>query len=245
MTDLPLVVIPARYASSRLPGKPLVPILGVPMLVRTWRRAAAWAGPDGVVVATDDDRVADLCREHAIRCVRTSSDHPTGTDRVAEVARKLGLDAVINVQGDEPLMAPEDIATIHRAASESGAAVVNGMCPVGGEEELLSRTVPKVVAAPDGRLLYMSRSPIPGRKDGFTRQARKQVCTYLFTAAALEAFSRSARTPLEREEDIEILRFVELGWPVHMVEVSDASIAVDVPADVTRVEAALRAGVRT
>jgi len=242
VTVRPAVVIPARYKSSRFEGKPLAMIDGTPMIVRVWQRCAAAVPADDVYVATDDDRIADVCRRAGIRVLMTPDDCLTGTDRVYHAARQVAADTYINVQGDEPLINPSDILTVLAAAREGGDTVVNAMCPIAEERDFRSTTVPKVVARPDGRLMYMSRAPIPTDKaQGFVT-AMKQVCIYAFTAEALGAFASAGRkTPLEAIEDIEILRFLELGYEVRMVEVSGASIAVDVPEDVARVEEVLRA----
>lgn len=238
----PLIVIPARFASSRFPGKPLAPIAGVSLLRRVYERVVPVLGADFVVVATDDDRIRAHCEDAGMRCVMTSSDCATGTDRVAEVARSVDADFYVNVQGDEPLIEPQDVQVVLDAARRSPEIVLNAMCRITEERDFRSRTVPKVVAAPDGRLLYMSRAPIPGTKDDRFIAAHKQVCIYAFPTAALQAYAaHPGKSPIEAIEDIEILRFLELGIDVRMVEVSGSSIAVDVPEDVERVETALRA----
>jgi len=235
------IVIPARWQSTRFPGKPLTPIAGRPMLDRVYERCVAAIGPSSVFVATDSDAIRDHCARAGMACVMTSSSCLTGTDRVHEAAQRIDADVLINVQGDEPLIDPADIQQVIRASERMPGAIVNAMCRINDERDYRSRTVPKVVAAPDGRLLYMSRAPIPGDKSGTFRGARKQVCVYAFPGELLARFAACERkTPLEEVEDIEILRFLELGYEVRMVEVSGASIAVDTPEDVTRVEGALR-----
>jgi 3-deoxy-manno-octulosonate cytidylyltransferase (CMP-KDO synthetase) len=172
----------------------------------------------------------------------TSEACLTGTDRVWEAAKSLSLDHVINVQGDEPLISPDHIDHFVREMERHPEAILNGMCPIDCEEEYRSSTIPKVVAAPDGRLLYMSRAAIPTDKSLRFRQAWKQVCVYVFPRGPLDAFSRvPTKTPLEAIEDIEVLRFLELGYEVRMLQLGQGSIAVDVPEDVRRVEDALRA----
>jgi 3-deoxy-manno-octulosonate cytidylyltransferase (CMP-KDO synthetase) len=174
--------------------------------------------------------------------VMTSADCLTGTDRVAEVARHIHANTYINVQGDEPLFNPADLSALIGVAMENPSDVVNGYCPIFEEAAFRSPSVPKVVIRPDGRLLYMSRGAIPtDKKLGFAK-AWRQVCAYAFPRAALESFSAcTEKTALEEIEDIEILRFLELGWEVKMVQMSEASVAVDHPEDVEAVERLLRA----
>jgi len=236
-----IVVIPARYQSGRLPGKPLVSLCGVPMIVRTYRQCIKVIPAERVYVATDDERIKTVCEGSGIRVVMTSSSCLTGTDRVAEVARQINVDTYINVQGDEPLFNPDDLHRLIEAAAAHPEDVVNGYCTIRHEEMFRSESIPKVVMRPDGRLLYMSRAPIPtNKKQGFVK-AWRQVCAYSFPRHALDAFaSSSAKTELEEIEDIEILRFLELGWEIRMVPMSDASVAVDNHADVERVEAMIR-----
>ncbi len=237
-----VIVIPARYGSSRFEGKPLVPIKGRPMIVRVFERCAAALSSERTYVATDDMRIAEACREADIQVVMTGSDCLTGTDRVYQASLQIDAELFVNVQGDEPLILPADIRAVIEAAQSEPGAVVNAMCPIAEESDFRSTTVPKVVARPDGRLMYMSRGPIPTDKEHRFRGAMKQVCIYAFPRAALTAFAGvDAKTPLEEIEDIEILRLIELGFEVRMVEVSGAAIAVDVPADVVRVVAALDA----
>jgi 3-deoxy-manno-octulosonate cytidylyltransferase (CMP-KDO synthetase) len=144
------------------------------------------------------------------------------------------------VQGDEPLMNPQDILDIIKAAEKYTGEIINGYAPI-NEEDYQNLTVPKVVIRPDGRLLYMSRSPIPGNKNGSFQKAWRQVCVYAFPKIALQTFiSECKKTPLEAQEDIEILRFLELGYEVRMIPLSVDSIAVDVPEDVERVKQKLK-----
>jgi 3-deoxy-manno-octulosonate cytidylyltransferase (CMP-KDO synthetase) len=235
------IIIPARYQSTRFPGKPLALIAGRSMLARTWARCCEAMGPDRVWVATDDDRIVDHAAAEGMQTIITSSTCLTGTDRVAEAARSIDADVYVNVQGDEPLVEPADIRRVADAAGDHPGAVINAMTEIDREDDFRSSSVPKVLAAPDGRLLYMSRGAVPTDKALGYQRAWRQVCIYAFTAASLEAFvSVPAKTPLEEIEDIEILRFLELGIPVWMVHASSTSLAVDHPADIERVEAALR-----
>ena len=232
-----IIVIPARYKSSRLPGKPLIDIAGKSMLQRTYEQCIKAVSPELVYVATEDVRIVNHCKELNINVILTSDTCNTGTDRVAEVAEKIHADYYINVQGDEPVFNPDDLSKIIDYIRHTPASVVNGYCAIDSEEDFNSRSIPKVVFRPDGRLLYMSRSGIPGNKSGMFVQSWRQVCVYAFAKPALEKFyHRNNKTCLEEIEDIEILRFLELGMDVNMLEMSSESIAVDTPADVTKVE---------
>lgn len=236
-----VVIIPARYQSSRFPGKPLTSILGREMILRVWDRCCLAMPASDVYVATDDERIRDCCVAAGVQVLMTGSECLTGTDRVYEASLQVAADLYLNVQGDEPLLDPQDILAVIDAAKKNPGTILNAMAPIREESDFRSNTVPKVVARPDGRLLYMSRAPIPTNKQHDFVSAMKQVCIYGFTAEALNAFaSRASKTPLEEIEDIEILRFLELGFDVQMITVSESAIAVDVPADVERVEQALR-----
>lgn len=235
-----VIIIPARYRSSRLPGKPLVMLNGISMIQRTYLQCVKGFDREHIYVATDDQRIVDHCQAAGIKVVLTSPDCLTGTDRVAEVARSVRADLYLNVQGDEPLFNPNDIAVMLKAAAAYPGDVLNGVCSI-DEEAFRSPTIPKVVARPDGRLLYMSRGLIPTTKWHDFVRGWRQVCIYAFTAASLEAFAAcTEKTPLESIEDIEILRLLELGFEVRMVPLSDDSVAVDTPEDVLKVERILR-----
>ena len=237
-----VVMIPARYQSTRLPGKPLIPLCGVPMIVRTWRQCAQVVPEALLYVATDDARIRQVCEEHGIQVLLTSDDCLTGTDRLAEAARQVDARVYINVQGDEPVFNPEDLAALVAACRDDPDTIFNGVCRIETESQYRSRSVPKVVMRPDGLLMYMSRAPIPANKADHFVQAWRQVCAYAFPSAALQAFAaHPGKTPLEAIEDIEILRFVELGWEVRMLPMSELSVAVDSPEDVAHAEAAIRA----
>ncbi len=239
------IVIPARYESTRFPGKPLALINGVPMIIWVYHKCVESGHPvEDIYVATDDERIAKVCRERLAKVIMTPKNCPTGTDRIAEAAKVIDADMIVNVQGDEPLVSPTDIVKVIEAARGNPRVVHNAMCRLQDvEAELSNRNVPKIVAAPDGKLIYASRATIPISKTGtvYTEQIRKQVCIYAFPKEALRRFAVHQKTPAELVEDIEILRFLELGIPVYMTEVSSTSIAVDTPADLIRVKEALRA----
>lgn len=230
-----MVIIPARYESSRFPGKPLCDIAGKPMVVRVWERCREVE--TDVVVATDDTKIASVCHEHGVPTILAGlGGCDTGTDRVADAAVAFDADVIINVQGDEPLVDPAAIEAVRDFPSLN---VVNAMTPILNREQFESRNVPKM-AVSNGRLMYASRSPIPGSKDGRMLNAMKQVCIYKYPRWALQRFREQGRTWLEAVEDIEILRFVEMGIPVHMVQVEGSLIAVDTPEDAKAVNDYLR-----
>lgn len=234
-----VAIIPARYESSRFPGKPLVPILGVPMIVRVARQTARALGGGSVIVATDDDRIARVVRDAGFQAVMTGRAL-TGTDRIAEAAPDAEM--IVNVQGDEPMLDPQTVLDV--VAAKRPGVVVNAMARVSPGEDVHSPNLPKVIATESGRLVYMSRAALPAYKDAANAPAayHKQVCVYAFEPAQLHAFRAFGRkSALEHSEDIEILRFLELGIPIQMVEVTAGTLAVDVPDDVARVEAAMRA----
>ena len=235
------VIIPARYESSRLPGKPLIKIAGIPMIERTYKQCIKNIPKENVIIATEDERIKKHCESIGARVFMTPPDCNTGTDRVTSLLDSLDADVFINVQGDEPLLNPKDLLDVIEEAKKGEYDVINGYSPVTNEEQFRSRTIPKVVFQPDGRLVYMSRSPIPSNKEGEFKKAWRQICIYSFSRKALESFRlQNKKTPLEDIEDIEILRFIELGMPVKMIQLSDHSISVDVPEDVKKVEKELK-----
>lgn len=237
------VIIPARYASSRYPGKPLVPLLGKPMILWVAELSAQAVGTENVYIATEDDRIADVVRGAGFQPVMTSTSALTGTDRLAEAAAQIEADLFINVQGDEPLVNPTDILRIGEAKVSNMEKVVNGYSWVSDQENPDSVNIPKVITNEREELVYMSRVALPGYKDpkNVPDRYKKQVCIYAFTGEELDAFQQFGRkSELERCEDIEILRFLELGKRILMIETQPGSLAVDVPEDVAGVEEALK-----
>lgn len=237
-----VIVIPARLKSTRLPNKPLVDIAGKSLIQRTYEQCVKAVDPSLVYVATDHKLIEAHCNELGINVVMTSETCLTGTDRVAEFAEKVDADYYINVQGDEPLMNPDDILNLIKEveASPSKDVVFNGYAPIDNKEDFFSRSVPKVVFNEDNDLMYMSRAPIPGSKQGRFEEAYRQICVYAFPKLALKTFaSRKTKTKFEEKEDIEILRFLEMGIGVKLVPLSAESIAVDHPEDIDKVIAKL------
>jgi 3-deoxy-manno-octulosonate cytidylyltransferase (CMP-KDO synthetase) len=206
------------------------------MLLRTYEQCIKAVDSALVYVATDDDRIVQHCNQFGMQVLLTSESCLTGTDRIAEVAEQIKATYYINVQGDEPVFDPNDIITIIKALKEYPGEILNGYCQITDEEQYTSVYVPKVVFKPDGQLLYMSRSAIPGNKERCFVKAWRQVCIYAFPYQSLVEFAATtAKTPLEEQEDIEILRFIELGFNVRMLPLSTTSIAVDTPGDVIKV----------
>jgi 3-deoxy-manno-octulosonate cytidylyltransferase (CMP-KDO synthetase) len=223
-------------ASTRLPGKPLIDILGKSLVQRTYDQCAKVISRERIYVATDSHKIKDHCENLGIKVVMTSVECLTGTDRIAEVSDIIDADYYINVQGDEPLINPQDILDVEKSVLEYPGEIINGFAPIETEEMYRSLTIPKVLCRPDGRLLYMSRSPVPGNKKNEFIKSWKQVCVYAFPKNALKKFASLGRkTELEEMEDLEILRFLEMGYEVRMIPLSKDSIAVDTPEDVHKV----------
>ena len=238
-----VVIIPARFSSSRFPGKPLVEILGKPMVIRVAELAASAVGFENVYVATEDIRIEKVVKSFGFQCVITSSQALTGTDRVAEASLSIEADIYINVQGDEPLIDPSDILKVRDAKINNPEYIVNAFTWLSNSESPSNVNIPKVITNESGFLVYMSRQALPGIKDPSNAPSRykKQVCIYAFTKNELNSFFMFGRKSfLEKSEDIEILRFLEIDKNVLMVEASPSSLAVDVPSDVCLVEDMLR-----
>jgi 3-deoxy-manno-octulosonate cytidylyltransferase (CMP-KDO synthetase) len=236
-------VIPARFGASRFPGKPLAPIAGVPMVRRVWEGARTAKRLRAVIVATDDARIADACRGFGAEVALTSPDHATGTERIAEVARRLSDDVIVNVQGDEPLIegfvVDAAIAALEEDPDAPMATVVHPADPdAAGDPNRV-----KAVLDRRGHALYFSRSPIPAlREGGQPAPMWQHVGLYAYRRAFLLDFVQLPPTPLERSEQLEQLRALEHGHRIRVGVVEGwRGVAVDVPADVAAVEAVLRA----
>ena len=238
-----VIIIPARYSSSRYPGKPLVPLLGKPMILWVAELSAHVVGNSNVYVATEDKRIFEAVERAGFQAIMTSDDALTGTDRLAQASDHVNADIYINVQGDEPLLDPHDIQKIIQAKIVNRNAIINGYCRIGKNEDPDSINLPKVITNEKEELVYISRRALPGFKDSSDapKYYKKQVCIYAFTKDELDMFRRFGRkSKLEESEDIEILRFLEFGKKIQMIETKVGSLAVDVPSDIERVEAALK-----
>lgn len=243
------VVIPARYASTRLPGKPLLDLGGKPMVVRVAERARL-SGAREIWVATDHPEVRAACEAHGVAALMTRSDHPTGTDRLAEVVNQRGWarDAiVVNVQGDEPLIEPGVIVQTARQLASSGADIATVAHPIGEAADFFNPNVVKVVCRADGDAAYFSRAPIPYARDHFAREgggaslpaefpALRHVGLYAYRAGFLLAYAGLDEAPTERFEALEQLRALWHGYRISVAQIAAAPApGVDTPEDAERV----------
>jgi 3-deoxy-manno-octulosonate cytidylyltransferase (CMP-KDO synthetase) len=233
------VVIPARKNSSRLPNKPLLDICGKSMLNRTFNQVAKSVPKELIFVATDCEEIFNHCQKFTQNIFVTNNICETGTDRVAEFAKiHPDFNYYINVQGDEPLIDPEDISRIIQAQLNYPNNIINGFSKILLENEYRSLTIPKMVISDKGYLMYSSRNAIPVNKLNIfiPKMANKQVCIYSFPKELLSHFGSGVdKSPNERIEDIEIIRFLELGISVRMIECFGNSVAVDTLDDLERV----------
>ncbi|HEY8548992.1 MAG TPA: 3-deoxy-manno-octulosonate cytidylyltransferase, partial [Vicinamibacterales bacterium] len=239
-----VAIIPARYESTRLPGKPLIDLAGRPMIVRVFERVRATPGLADVIVATDDARVRDEVERYGGRCVMTRADHRSGTDRLAEVAASLDCDVVINVQGDEPLIEPAMIAEALAPFATDPALEMATLCRRLDDPETFEEpNVVKAVVGHDGYALYFSRSPVPYHRAtgnrGVPARAFKHIGLYVYRRETLLRLAALPPTPLEETEMLEQLRALEHGIRIRVVETQFDSIGVDTEADVRRVRALL------
>jgi 3-deoxy-manno-octulosonate cytidylyltransferase (CMP-KDO synthetase) len=242
-----LIVIPARWASTRFPGKPLADIAGTPMIQRVYERARQAHGAPRVIVATDDPRIADAARGFGAETVITPADLRSGTERVACAIADLEGGVIVNVQGDEPLLDPAVIDAAVGALSDAAEADIGTVvAPLRDASDLADPNVVKVARAADGRALYFSRAPIPFVRDDDARTPHagmhfRHVGIYAFRRAALLRFAALPPAPLETAEQLEQLRALEHGMRIQTRLVDTAGVAVDVPADIDRVLALLDA----
>jgi 3-deoxy-manno-octulosonate cytidylyltransferase (CMP-KDO synthetase) len=239
-------IIPARYASTRFPGKPLVFIAGKPLIQRVVERCRQAKSLSEIIVATDDKRIADIARQFC-RVEMTREDHPSGSDRIAEVAARADCDAIVNIQGDEPLIDPAVIDAVAGALAREEMSTA--ATPIRNPAEYDNPNVVKVVVNAAGRALYFSRRTIPYLREAASRSANEQLAAFPFlkhlgiygyqreTLLRLVKFPMS---PLEQAEKLEQLRALENGIQIAVVKVDYDSVGVDVPEDVARVEEILR-----
>ena len=234
-------VIPARYQSSRFPGKPLVMINGKPMVWWVYHQAMKVPAFAAVYVATDSEQIYNTCVENGMNVLMTSDKHQTGTDRLGEVAEKMEADFYVNIQGDEPLIEPETIQKlVNYKRNHPEVEVINTMTHLHDDEDVTTNTIVKVVASDNGDLIYLSRSPIPYPKRGQAVNYYKHLGLYGISRKALLFFSQAERTRNEKIEDIEMLRFLESGYRIKIVKVKSRTIGVDCPEDIVKVENAMK-----
>lgn len=240
-----IAVIPARYASTRFPGKPLAMLGGRPVIEHVWRRAASILGPDNVFVATDDDRIAAAVNAFGGNAVMTSSSHRSGTDRVAQAVDTLNTapDVVINIQGDEPFVHPSQIESLMGCFNRPEVQIATLVRPwhPGSGESLDDPNLVKAVTALNGDALYFSRYPIPytrsGEPDSLTRYTH--VGIYAYRADTLRQIVRLPQSPLELTESLEQLRWLQNGYRIATAVTDRPTVGIDTPADLERAEAKL------
>lgn len=248
-----IAVIPARFGSSRLPGKPLLDIAGEPMVAHVWRRASE-SSASRVVVATDDSRIREALLPLGAEVVMTRADHPTGTDRLAEVAEHLGLDGdsvLVNVQGDEPLIPPRLIEQVAmRLHDDPGASIATLAEPIADVEALFNPNVVKVVRSLTGRALYFSRAPIPWDREAFAARPEwlqtdawlRHIGLYAYRASFLDEYRDWAPSQLEQLEQLEQLRALHYGHAIQVALAAEPNPpGVDTFADLERVRTQLSA----
>ena len=228
--------IPARYGSSRLPGKPLLPIAGRPMIEHVYARVAEARGLDRVVVLTDDERIARTVEAFGGNWEMTPADCASGTDRIAWAARQWDAAAVINIQGDEPLIDPEAVSRIARHLAEHPEDPVVTLAADAQDEEVGDPNAVKVVLSLAGYALYFSRSPVPYPRQEGSARPLKHLGIYGYQRAALLRLAELAPTPLERSESLEQLRALEHGIPIRVLRAERSSPGVDTREDLERVE---------
>ena len=231
-----VVVIPARYKSSRFPGKPLAKINGKEMILHVAEKAEQAVGKENVYIATENSKIANIVKQAGYNVVITSDSCLTGTDRVAESSYEINADIFVNVQGDEPMIDPDDILKAIKLKQDNSDYVINCMSKLHKDENASDKKIPKVICDLQNNLVYSSRNPIPGSKELEVDNIMKQVCIYAFSKNQLHQFYDTKKTPLENYEDIEIIRCIEKGIKVKMMEVSNVSYAVDYPEDIKIIE---------
>jgi 3-deoxy-manno-octulosonate cytidylyltransferase (CMP-KDO synthetase) len=247
------VIIPARFAATRLPGKPLLKIGDRPLIQWVWQSAVD-SGAASVLIATDDERIRAAALDFGADCVMTSPHHVSGTDRIAETVRTRGLPAdaiVVNLQGDEPAMPAGVISGVARGLRDvAGAEISTAAAPIRSLREFLDPNCVKALRDPDGRALYFSRAPVPWPRDSIAAErpasfvgAWRHIGIYAYRVRSLLQFAAWPPTPLEMTEKLEQLRALEHGMHVHLVTLTEAPPAgVDTPEDLERVRAELKRG---
>ncbi len=230
-------VIPARYKSSRFPGKPLADICGKPMIWWVYCQARKTKGLDAVYVATDDERIEQVCREYNLCCIMTRNDHNNGTERVYEVSQKIEADLYVVINGDEPLIDPKTIEKIiPEKMPEDDFFVCNLMTEVKSPVEAVDFTNIKVVVDSESNALFMSRSPIPYPKASVEYQYYKHVGVLIYNKNALKFFVSTPKGYNERIEDVNELRFIDHGKKLKMIKVEADTLSVDTSKDLEKVK---------
>ena len=242
MKNKTAIIIPARYGSSRYRGKPLVKILGRELVLRVADVCAKTVGKKNLYIATDSKKIEKKVKEENFKTIMTSSKCLTGTDRVAEASKNINAKIFINVQGDEPLIKPKDIKTVIKAKHKFPNHIICGYDKIHKLQDAKSLNLPKVVVNSKQELIYISKTLIPGSKKTIeNKKYFKQVCIYAFNKKELNSFfSLKKKSEIEEMEDIEILRFFDLGCKIKMVKLNSNSVAVDEIKDVKKAEKILK-----
>ena len=234
-----IVVIPARWSSSRFPGKSIVQISGIPMIVRVWNQVKKCHDIDKILVATDDKRISDVCEDHNIEFVMTGSNYRTGTDRVASLVTKFDYSTYVNVQGDEPLVRPEDInklVSFHLKCVAKGIEVTNAYVPQNRLPKDYGEIKSFLAKTNDNCVAKISRSVIHSDLDDNNSEFLSHIGMYAFTKNALIRFGNWEKGELEIAEGIEMLRYIEHHEKVGCIALDSGSVAVDYPKDVEKIE---------
>jgi 3-deoxy-manno-octulosonate cytidylyltransferase (CMP-KDO synthetase) len=240
-------VIPARWASTRLPGKSLVQICGKPLIQRVVERVKLAKRLDAVLVATDDKRIADVVNSLGVQAVMTRPDHPSGTDRIAEALKGVKADIIINIQGDEPLIDPKLIDSLAEVmAADRKWDMGTAAAPITNDNDLNNPSVVKVVWDENGRALYFSRSVIPFVRDRNPQRYEelhwRHIGIYAYRKSFLEKFVKTPPSLLEKAEKLEQLRALHIGGKIVVIQTAETGIGVDTPDDVKYVEKIIRKG---
>lgn len=244
-----ICIIPARYESSRFPGKPLADLCGHPMIEWVYRRSETTRNIEKTFVATDDQRIFDVVEKFGGNAIMTTGDYHSGTDRIADAVKDIPCDIIVNLQGDEPMMHPDTIdSAVSSLRNDSGAHVSTAMIRIREKEDFLSPNVVKVVCSRNGRALYFSRSPVPSltRADKNASFAGfygfKHLGLYVYRRESLLSFPEMEQTFLERLEKLEQLRFLENGYNINVIETEYDSTGVDTPGDLEKLKEKIENG---
>lgn len=234
-----VVVIPARYNSTRFPGKPLVMIKKKTLIERVYEKCKKVVGHNNTYIASDDNRIFNFLKKKKINFIKTSKSCLTGTDRVAEAIKKIDADIIINVQGDEPMVSGSDIKKVINCKKKFKNSVICGFNKIQKFNLATNVNTPKVVMNENNDLIYISRSLVPGTKNSINKKKNdfyRQVCVYGFNRKQLLKFyNKKKKSKIEKIEDIEILRFFDLNEKIKMVKLSNRSIAIDTKEDLKKI----------
>jgi len=235
-----ILVIPARLKSSRLKNKPLLKIKKIPMIIRTAMKCNTIVDKSKILIATDSKKIIKLCKENNFNSILTSKKCQTGTDRVFEVSKKIKANYYINVQGDEPILNPNDLKKMIKSLPKKNnkEKVFLGYCKFKSKKIMLNKNIPKVIFDKKKKLIYASRAPIPSQKNTIKESGFRQILIYVYSKEVFKKFEKlyNKKSFLEQSEDIEILRFIENNIDVKLIKMSNLSKSVDTLKDLKEVE---------